>query len=60
MEELLKEFPELEGVSAFQLIDALKGAGVKVTTITAAIKKVELSNKKNKRVSRSIETIIKF
>ena len=60
MDELHNKYPELKDISAVQLLRALHGAGVDKANIEAAVKKLAKYSKKNKRVSRSIKTIIKF
>ena len=60
MKELLRKNPELKNVSADQLLTALQGAGVERVKVEAAVKRLSEQNKTNRRVGRSVETILKF
>ena len=60
MKELLRKNPELKNVPADQLLTALQGAGVERSKVEAAVKRLSEQNKTNRRVGRSVETILKF
>jgi hypothetical protein len=60
MRDLIRKHPDLKDVSAIQLLDALQGAGVERVKIEFAVKKLADQTKRNKRVGKSIETVLKF
>ena len=60
MESLMARYPDLKDASIGQLIGALKGAGIERKVIEKAAKTVAEATKRNKRIGRSLETLIKF
>jgi hypothetical protein len=60
MEELIRQHPGLAHMSAVQILTAMQGVGVETKLIEDAVKKATDYQKKNKRISKSIETVIKF
>ena len=60
MEKLIDKNPELRQMTAVQIMRAMQDVGINREVIEKAVTKAAEIQKKNKRISKSIETVIKF
>jgi len=60
METLIDKNPELRQMTAVHIMRAMQGVGIKREIIEKAVTKAAEVQKKNKRISKSIETVLRF